>query len=321
MTVETEETTQEVQTNQSNQSEKSDKTENNQETSTWLNAMNDTKIVGGHGEELTHATSEEETEQTNETENAEENTDEEGQTNEQEEVYKVLKIKVNGKEEEFDLADEKQRTKAIEYMQKGRHTESIHEAKTEFEKQKDLANQEFNKLTYVYLMNVNDGKIQVEEPKRSDYFDPDGKYYARFQYEEDADKAYKEAVSTYDSTMRSLSEYRSKASKSYEDYKQTLAGFQSKHPEVTDMAQFIKDHVNPRIQPLLSMGAEPLPSDLLEAIYTHTYLDEIIKDAIEKDRKKLSKEGGKKTATSVKVDEKRIPPPLFGKKDVTIRFR
>lgn len=292
----------------------------NQETSTWLNAMNDVKIVGGHGEELSHATSE--TESINETEE-EENTDEEGQTNVEEEIqYKVLKIKVNGKEEEFDLADEKQRTKAIEYMQKGRHTESIHEAKTEFEKQKDLANQEFNKLTYIYLKNLNDGEIRVEEPKRSDYFDPDGKYYARFQYEEDAQKAYKEAVETYDSTIRSLSEFRSKASKSYEDYKQTLSGFQSKHPEVTDMAQFIKDHVNPKIQPLLSMGAEPLPSELLEAIYTHTYLDEIIKDAIEKDRKKLSKEGGKKSATSVKVDEKKTLPPLFGKKDnVTIRFR
>lgn len=283
-----------------------------QETSTWLNAIKDVKIVGRDGEELQSATSEEE------------NKDVEGQTNEQEETEtfdKILKIKVNGKEEEFNLSDEKQRNKAIEYMQKGRHTESIHEAKTQMEEQRELASQEFNKATYLYLMNVNEGKIQLEEPKRSDYFDAEGKYYSKFKYEDDAEKAFKEALNTYDITMRNLREYQEKASRSYESYKQTISEFQSKHPNINDLKQFMKDHVNPKIEPLLSMGAEPLPLELLEAIYTHTYLDEIIKEAIENDRKKLAKTGVKRE-TSVKVEEKKDTGVEWGNsKNVKIRFR
>ena len=283
-----------------------------QETSTWLNAIKDVKIVGRDGEELQSATSEEE------------NKDVEGQTNEQEETEtfdKILKIKVNGKEEEFNLSDEKQRNKAIEYMQKGRHTESIHEAKTQMEEQRELAAQEFNKATYLYLMNVNEGKIQLEEPKRSDYFDSEGKYYSKFQFEDDAEKAFKEALNTYDITMRNLREYQEKASRSYESYKQTISEFQGKHPNINDLKQFMKDHVNPKIEPLLSMGAEPLPLELLEAIYTHTYLDEIIKEAIENDRKKLAKTGVKRE-TSVKVEEKKDTGVEWGNsKNVKIRFR
>lgn len=289
--------------------------EKSQETSTWLKEMNDVKIVGRNGEELNRATSEEE------------NTDEEGKTNEEEkpkEFEKILKIKVNNKEEEFNLEDDTQRNKAIEYMQKGRYTESIREAKAELEQQTELANQEFGKLSYAYLMNINDGKIALEEPKRSDYFESGGKYYNNFQYEEDADKAYKEAVKNYDSTSKALREYQSEASKSYESYKQTISEFTSKHPNVDNVKQFIADHVNPKIKPLLSMGAEPLPIELLEAIYTHVYLDEIIREAIEKDRKNLAKGGKpKKEVSEVKVDEKEEVKPVWGgsNKNVKIRFR
>ena len=52
------------------------------------------------------------------------------------------------------------------------------------------------------------------------------------------------------------------------------------------------------------MGAKPLNRELLEAVYFYKYKDEVIKKAIEDDRKKLSKDGGKIIKETVKVEDK-----------------
>lgn len=277
--------------------ETSNEIKDTQETpveSNWLTDINE-KIVGRNGEELHSDT----TEEIQEEETVE--TKDEGKTDEKE---IVIPIKVNGKVEEFNLTDETQKSKLIEYAQKGRYNETIQESKKELEAQTQLANEQFTKLSYAYLMNVSTGKIQLEEPKRADYFDDGGKYYNSFTDDDEAKKAFKEAEDKYDTTMKALKEYQSSAQTAYQQYKETISEFEKTHPEIEDVKQFISDYVDPVIKPLLSMGAEPLNRELLEAIYFYKYKDEVIKKAIEDDRKKLSKEVKPKKEVSVKVEEK-----------------
>jgi hypothetical protein len=283
------------------------KTEETVETSTeelpvesnWLTDINE-KIVGRNGEEL-HSETPEIVEEAKE-----EETKDEGKTDEKE---LVLTIKVNGKEEDFNLTDETRKSKFIEYAQKGRYNETIQESKKELEAQTALANEQFQKLSYAYLMNVSTGKIILEEPNRKDYLDDGGKYYNSFTDDDEAKKAFTDAEVKYDTTMKALREYQSSAQNAYQEYQKTISEFTKDHSDITDVKQFISDYVNPLIKPLISMGAEPLNKELLEAIYFYHYKDEVIKKAIEDDRKKLSKTDGKIIKESVKVEDK---PKLEG---------
>lgn len=287
--------------------------------SNWLTDINKEKIVFRNGEEPRSDTSETLETSEEEEKKEEEETKDEGKTN-VEEI--VIPIKVNGKVEEFNLTDETQKSKLIEYAQKGRYNETIQESKKELEAQTALANEQFTKLSYAYLMNVSTGKIQLEEPSRKDYFDEGGKYYNSFADDDEAKEAFKKASDQYDGTMRALKDYQSKAQTAYQEYQETISEFKTTHPEIEDVRQFISDYVNPMIKPLLSMGAEPLNKELLEAIYFYKYQDEIIKKAIEEDRKKLSKEVPVKKETSVKVEDK-TKIKTWGDTDVKtkIKFR
>jgi len=232
----------------------------------------------------------------------------------------TLTIKVNGKEESFSLKDQAQVKKLIEYTQKGRYNETIHESKKALEEQQNLIARETEKMSYAYLMNVSNGKIQLELPKRSDYFDKGGKYFHQFEEDEAAETAYKNALDSYDSTISALKEYQANAKRAYSEYEKTIDGFKKDYPDL-DVQRFMSESVNPLIKPLFSMGAEPLNRELLDAIYFYSYKDEIIKKAIEEDRKKLSKPQ-KRQSASVRVETSNQPKVWGGDAKVQgIKFR
>lgn len=266
--------------------------EQQNEQSTWFDEINEPKVMGRDGQELEESVSDK----------TEENAEPNSETND-ENLPTELKIVVNGKEEQFSLKDKKQLEKVIEYAQKGRYTETIQEAKKEFEEQKTLVNDQLSKLSYAYLMNINSGQIELQEPKRNDYLDPDGKFYYQYDDEDKAKQAFNQASENYEKTVKAVKQFQSKAIDSYEQYKKTITDFQTSHPEIKDVKQFMADHVNPLVKPLLSFGAEPLPKELLEAVYFYKYKDEIIKKAIERDRKGL-KDDKPINVKNIKVSEK-----------------
>jgi hypothetical protein len=292
------------------------KTDNTPEKSTWIDDVTDKpKIVGRDGEVLADAESVNADDSKSNKPKDSKTDDPDGKEDDDGDftIPEEIELKVNGKIEKFSLKDKKQVEKLIEYGQKGRYTEQISLAKKEYEEQKTLVEQQLDKLTYAYLLNVHQGKIQLEEPKKEDYTEADGKYYTNFKDDDEAQKGYKSAVENFESTMKMVKQFGSQAQESYKQYQTTQSEFQKEHPEIKDFKQFLVDHVNPLVKPLLSFGAEPLPKKLLDAIYFYVYKDEIINKAIENDRKKLADDKPNRSVGNVRVKTPDVVKDDWGK--------
>lgn len=201
----------------------------------------------------------------------------------------LLELKVNGETFKFDLENDEDRDAVIQFAQKGKNYENkVHELnqdKTEVGNQKVLLDNTVHSLAFYTLFNRSQGS---EAPRQSDYIAEGGKYYDKFDNDEDALKAYEADKKSYLDMLPKVEEFQKSFNVTKQKYGEMMNRFKEAHPNVTDMAKWLEENVNPYHAPIHTFGATPYPEDTLEMIYFWRNKDEFEKNIREDERRKLA---------------------------------
>jgi hypothetical protein len=231
--------------------------------------------LGDAGEEETT----EEVETETEAETTEEVTEEPAKNSEWE-----LETNVEGNIEKFNLKDETQKAKLIEYAQKGRHYEKVRQEQNEKEK---LINSNAQGMAMNYLQLITKGDIPLAEPIQNSLaegngiplLDEDGKTLIGLEYSDS--REYAKAKAKYDRTLRALNEYQSLTQQNLGSWQNAKGKFATNHPDV-NVSEFIEKSVDPYYNALISFGTKAIPEDFFEVIYKGKMYQTLVKAEVDK---------------------------------------
>ena len=235
------------------------------------------------------------------------------ETEETEQNANVLKIKVEDLEEEFDITNDEQKGKLIEYAQKGRYLEremqNVKEEKRKITEEANIAEIMRQSLEFSYLKNQ--GANLAVKPMFVELADTNGEIKRDekgnpvsmiFNNVDD----YIKAEAEYNKNVGLLNQYRTAFSQSATKYREQLNAFVKKF-NIADADKFLLENVNPYIAPFVTAGAQPMPDDFLEMVYFWKNKGEFETKIREEERKK------KATApVSKKVTIKKANPGTNG---------
>lgn len=211
-------------------------------------------------------------------------TDEETSDSDEDESNEAvsLEIEVEGEKEVFDLNDEEQRKKLIQYAGKGRYLEKERqkdkEAKQEFEKEKQLLTQQANSVAFQMMYLASQGKLNAEEFQEKPYED----FIGEGEDEDEDRKLWKEHNDKVKTNLKNLEEYSKRYKQTHDSFKKVVNSFSEKHPDIKDTAKWIEENMTPYHLPIATYGAVEYPEDTLEMIYFWRNKDKIIKEEVSK---------------------------------------
>jgi hypothetical protein len=244
----------------------------------------------------------------------------------------LLEAKIENDVEKFDLKDEKQRSKAIEYIQKGRHYEKrMHEVN----EQEKLVKQLNDSIGYNYLSLIAKGDVPVAKPIFNELaegngkavLDDDGKTVLYMEYNDRKECA--KAELKYEKLLQAKQNFGLQLQQTYKSYKEMKSKFEKNHPD-TNIEEFEKNVVDPIYNSLTSFGAKEIPNDLFEMLYFGANRQKIIKDEVDKALKNYVKKPTVKTVNksgaspSTRNDKEKMADLAtqgLGDEDKKIRFR
>lgn len=189
----------------------------------------------------------------------------------------------------FNLADpqdyEKLKTTFEDYAKVKTEYEGLSSRKTEID---SIASQMTDAIKLMYSKELFSGSVDEENLIEKPY-----EYYLE---EADGDKKQAMALWKEDKAkLQRLNEFAQKFSESAQKLVTIKAEFAKEHPDIKDVDSWVRENVNPILQPILSYGEEPLSKDFFEMVYFWKNKNSIFAQYRDKVLKDISKTPVKKT--------------------------
>jgi len=338
--VETTETTEETQaTNESDQDVDTPETTPAEEGEEWTEEQQSEYIAsmlqrGGGGSEettiekqATESTEEKEDDESEETEEEAVDTEAEVvESDEQEEATSTgtIEIEVDGKKESFDLTDEEQRSKLVQFAQKGRFLERERAKDADKSKQfvqlQQQLDQQSASVGFQMLYLANEGKLETEDFQEKPY----ELFIGKGEDEKEDLKLWNDDKKRVATNIAKLREFGDRYKQSFDKFVQMSEKFAQSHPDIEDTPAWVEENISPYQNAVLSYGALEYPEDTLEMIYFWKNKDTIIENKVKEALKGYIKKKPIKSqtttsemATSVKIDDNPVRETIqrmFGSK-------
>lgn len=217
--------------------------------------------------------------------------EEETETPESEEIpstaENIIKLKIGDTEETYNIGDETQKSKLIEFAQKGRHYEQkmseVKQLETKIAENQGLLNKVVGAAQVAYINSISNGEIILNEPDWADYATD-----INFDSEAAAKEAYRKDKELYKVQTQQVMQYTQALANSSAEYQKQKTQFLEKHPEISDFSKWVKENVDKYLDPVFSYGSKPLPNDFFDMIHFWNNKNQYEQKIREEERKKVA---------------------------------